>query len=70
MTGILKFNLPEESSEFDDAVNGWKWRCAMRELDEWIRGEEKHGKGIKDGYQVREKMREILQENNLDLWNE
>lgn len=70
MTGILKFNLPEENSEFNDAVNGWKWRMSMNELDEWIRGEEKYGDGIKDGEQVRDKIREILSENNLDLYNE
>ena len=65
MEAILKFNLPEDSEDFKEAQEGWKWKSALFELDQWIRGEVKHGEGIKDGDQVREKIREILQDHEL-----
>ncbi len=69
MKATLEFNLPEDSHDLDVAVNGWKWKMVMNELDQWIRGENKHGNGV-DGYQVRDKINELLSENNLNLWNE
>lgn len=65
MEAILKFNLPEDSEEFKDAQNGWRWRSVLWELDQWIRSEVKHGEGIKDGDQVREKIREFLEDHEL-----
>ena len=65
MEAILKFNLPEESDEFKDAQNGWRWHSAVEELDQWLRSEEKYGEGIKDGHQVREKIRDILKDHEL-----
>jgi hypothetical protein len=69
MKATLEFNLPEDSHDLDVAVNGWKWKMVMNELDQWIRGENKHGNGV-DGYQVRDKINELLSENNLNLWDE
>jgi hypothetical protein len=69
MKATLEFNLPEDSHDLDIAVNGWKWKMVMNELDQWIRGENKHGNGV-DGYQVRDKINELLSENNLNLWDE
>lgn len=37
MKVILEFNLNEERIEFEDSVNGWKWKCIVSELDNELR---------------------------------
>jgi len=41
MKAILEFNLPDESYEHDNAVNGYLWRRLVCEIDkqcrEWIK---------------------------------
>ena len=68
---ILKF----KEDEFDDArtaLDGWKWKSAMWELDQWLRGEIKYNEKLSaerdDAYQaVRDKIREILDDDNLNI---
>lgn len=73
MEAILKFNLPEDHTEFDLAVKGCDWFHAMWELDQWLRSQTKHApEGMTDDtYQAfedtRDKLHEILQENSLKL---
>lgn len=69
MKAVLKFDLPEDSHDFNVAVNGWKWKMAMQELFQWIRSNHKNGKEV-NGDDVREKINELLSENNLNLWDE
>lgn len=38
MKATLEYHLPEESSEFNDAMNGTRWSCVVSELEEWLRG--------------------------------
>jgi len=42
MKAILEFNLNEERIEFDDSVNGWKWKCIVSELDNELRAKIKY----------------------------
>jgi hypothetical protein len=42
MEAILKFNLPDEQSDFESAVNGYKWQLAMWELDRYLRTNTKY----------------------------
>lgn len=42
MKAILKFQLPDEQSEFKDAQDGTKLRCLLWELDQHLRNEIKH----------------------------
>jgi hypothetical protein len=73
MKAILEFNLPEDSSEFDSAVNGEKWSLAMWELSQWLRSQTKHAaEGMSDDTykafeDTRDKLYEILNEEGLKL---
>ena len=76
-TVILEFNSDEEASEIQDALNGWRWKNAMRDLDQNLRNTTKYGKSIIPGQdrasseelaiadRYRELIREILQDNKL-----
>ena len=55
----LKFNIPEEQAEFDDAIKGTEYKIILHELQEWIRGEIKYNS--KEEYiAVRSKLNELL----------
>ena len=45
--GILEFNLPEEQSEFERAVNASKYSGALWEIQQYIRDLRKHGHKFK-----------------------
>ncbi|MEY4333172.1 MAG: hypothetical protein RLZZ196_1910 [Bacteroidota bacterium] len=68
---ILKF----QEDELDDArtaLDGYKWKGAMWDLDQWLRGEIKYNEKLSAetdrAYQaVRDKIREILNDDNLNI---
>jgi hypothetical protein len=69
---ILKFDSVEESEDARTALDGWKWKHSMWELDQWLRGEIKYNEKLSaerdDAYQaVRDKIREILDDDNLNI---
>lgn len=39
----LTFQLPEERAEHEVAINGWRYKSALWEMDQWLRGLSKHG---------------------------
>jgi len=73
----LEFDSVEESDEIQDALNGWRWRTAMWDLDQNLRNTTKYNKSIIPGQasaspeeyaiadRYRELIREILQDNKL-----
>lgn len=68
---ILKFN-EDELEDARTALDGWKWKSSMWELDQWLRGEIKYNEKLSaerdDAYQaVRDKIREILNDDNLNI---
>ena len=72
MKAILEFNLPEDQSDFDLAVNGAKAQVALWEMDQWLRAQYKYmpdDEYSKDKYETFEKcrgqLREIMFENGL-----
>lgn len=65
MKAVLIFNLPEEQSEHDTAVNGWKYKSVIWDMDNFLRNEIKHNN--KDYEEVRNKLHELLNENNVTL---
>jgi hypothetical protein len=76
MEAILKFDFNGENNdriEFQDAVNGTRWRLAMWELDQWLRSQTKYAPDSMsdDTYKAldscRDKLHEILMSDNLDL---
>lgn len=42
MKAILEFDLPEEEGQHKLALDGWKWMDVCNELDQWLRGIQKH----------------------------
>ena len=66
MKATLEFNLPEEGEDFYHAINAFNYYMALVEMDQWLRSEYKYN-GKEDMYEVREKLREIILENNVKL---
>ena len=73
MKAILEFNLPEDKQDFDFATQGSNWWNVCWEMDQWLRRQTKHIPHTMsdDTYialeECREKLREIISENNLNL---
>ena len=66
MKATLEYNLPEDRDDFNYANNGYNYYMALIEMDEWLRSEYKYNDN-EEMYQVREKLREIILENNVKL---
>jgi hypothetical protein len=66
MKATLEFNLPEDQEEFKHVYNGFNYYMALVEMDEWLRSEYKYN-GKEEMYEVREKLREIILENNVKI---
>jgi hypothetical protein len=74
MKAILEFNMDdgEDRDNFDNAVNGWKWKQAVWEIDQWLRSEVKYNDNLsEEQYKIydstRDKIRDILGESGLTL---
>jgi hypothetical protein len=66
MKATLEFNLPEDRDDFNYATNGFNYYMALVEMDQWLRAEYKYN-DKEEMYEVREKLREIILENNVKL---
>lgn len=76
---ILEFDSVEEAQDARTALDGWKWKLSMWDLDQELRSTVKHGVSlfenngqateaeIEAADKLREKIREILNGYNLDL---
>ena len=76
---ILEFNGEDEAIDARTALDGWKWKSAMWDLDQILRSTVKHGISIieKDKHagdiemevadKIREEIRTILEQYNLNL---
>lgn len=73
MKSIIEFNLPEDHIEFQDAVNGQRWRLLVWEFDRYLRSQTKHAPDSmsEDTYKaycdVRDRLHEMLGEDGLSL---
>ena len=71
MEAILKFNLPEDREDFDLAIKAHRYSSTLSEIDQWLRGELKHGELPNETYKayeiVRKKLWEIASENDISL---
>ena len=73
MKAILEFNLPEDQEEFQDAINGTKFRIMLWEFDQYIRSQTKYAPDSmsEDTYntyiEIRNKLHEFLREDNLSI---
>jgi hypothetical protein len=75
----LEFDTVEEATEIRDALDGYKWKLAVWDLDQKLRETTKYGAsmiGAKDGAgneefavaeRVRDLIREYLSDYNLEM---
>jgi len=66
MKAILEFNLPEDKEDFDFATNGINYYSALFEFDNWLRSEYKYN-GNEPMFEVRKKLNEFINENNVKI---
>ena len=73
MKAQLTFNLPEDSVEFEEAVNGGKWKHVCWEMNQWLRKETKYATDdtspdtIRAYENCREALIEIVNDMNLNF---
>ena len=74
MKAVLEFEFPKDDVEFYWATNGAKMNLVLWKMDQWLRAQIKFPENMNlsdDGYEVlekcREKLRELLDEYDLDL---
>ena len=75
----IEYDAVEEAYELELALNAWKWKAALRDLDQKLRSTVKYGSGLKPSTsdasqgeqefaeQCRELIREILADYDLFL---
>jgi hypothetical protein len=66
MIATLRFKLPEERGDFEDAQSGPRLRLALFEFDQYLRGIAKHGDDA-NAQQHRDKLHEIMRDNKVSL---
>ena len=66
MKATLEFNLPDDNQDFELATKASKLYCTLWEMDQWLRGETKY-KDNEQLDQVRDKLRELMAGNGIDL---
>lgn len=73
MKVTIEFNLPEQQEEYEDFMNGAKWKYIVRELDEHMRGKIKYNGGnmsltqLDTVQEVRDMLIEYMEQENLRL---
>ena len=68
MKAILTYDLPEEQTEFQLAVDGDSWRAVVRDLDQWLRAQKKYqDKKTVSVEETRDKIRELMEEHSLNF---
>jgi hypothetical protein len=69
MKAILEFDLPEDNTDFQAAINGHNYKSAIWDFDQLLRSEMKYKDLSEDTYNAfkfcREELRKILAEDNL-----
>ena len=67
---IIEFSA-EEQHELNIALNGWRYHSVIWELQQYLRGEIKHGDLSDDRYECYEKIRtklyDLIDENKAHL---
>ena len=70
MEAILKFNLPEETEEFNTCVNASNYKNALWELNQYLRNESKWSSDENKSeiaQEVRDELYRLMSENNVIL---
>lgn len=68
---ILEFDPIEDREDMESAINGWKWKMLVWNLDQHLRSELKHGSLREEAYasfsNIREKLHELKSDSGLSL---
>ena len=70
MEATLKFNLPEETEEFNTAVNASNYKNALWEINQYLRNESKWSSDENKSeiaQIVRDELYRLMSENNVTL---
>ena len=70
MEAILKFDLPEEADDFDNAINGYKFKFILWSMDQHLRNIVKYGENeeaVEIAEELRNKLREYFSEYNVSI---
>jgi hypothetical protein len=76
---ILEFDIIEDAQDARTALDGWKWKSIIWDLDQLLRSTTKHGVSLLDSkkeasseevevaHKIRDQIREMLSESSLNL---
>jgi len=71
MKAILDFSIPEDQDDFDTAVNGWKYRSVLCEIDNFLRSKLKYEEllpGEGGAYdKTRTELWDLINEHKIDI---
>jgi len=73
MKVTLEFELPDEQSDFDSAMNGYKWELAVWDMNQYLRSVTKYASDdtsadvIEALDKVRDELFNILDNYNLEI---
>jgi hypothetical protein len=65
--GVLVFKLPEDQTVMSEAVDGWKYRATLQDLDRRLRDRCKHH-GEQWACDAKEMLHETAGDNGVDVW--
>ena len=70
----IEFDLPEESNEFQTAINGAKYIACLQELDNFLRGKIKYNELSEEAYnsfeECRNKLHELATDDGFSIWDQ
>jgi hypothetical protein len=69
----LSFNLPEEQDQFEDALDGSKWKIFAQEFSQVLKGHLKYeyldyAEKV-EAQRVSDLFYQLLEDSDLDLWD-
>ena len=76
---ILEFDALEDAQDAKTALDGWKWKMIVWDLDQLLRSTTKHGVSLLDSkkeasseevevaHKIRDQIREMLSDSGLNL---
>jgi len=73
MKVTLEFELPDEQSDFDSAMNGYKWELAVWDMNQYLRSvtkyapDETSAEVVEALDKARDKLFNILNDYNLEI---
>ena len=72
VVSTLEFNLdePEGERRLRECLDAPKWKSAVREFDQWIRGLVKYGEVTVNEESIRDRFHIIFYEHGIDIWEE